>query len=112
MNNTDGLKTFLKYEKGHKVVAECLEYEKPQVMAQALKILAALCFLSDNLENSVGTDKLLAAITKVAEAKDKPRFLSVVNGITKSANADLQVKKLSFHLSFCLITTHICQMIK
>lgn len=92
MNNTDGLKTFLKYEKGHETVAKCLEHDKPQVMAQALKILAALCFLSDSLENSVGTDKLLAAITKVAEAKDRPRFLSIVNGI-KSGNADLQVKK-------------------
>ncbi|XP_044261332.1 protein diaphanous isoform X1 [Tribolium madens] len=91
MNNTEGLKNFLQYDKGHEIVAKCLDHSKSQVMIQALKILAALCFLEDNSSSTLGTDKMLAAITKVADAKDMPRFMPIVNAITKSRNnADLQ----------------------
>lgn len=93
MNNTEGLKNFLKYDKGHEIVAKCLDHSKAPVMIQALKILAALCFLEDKSSSTLGTDKMLAAITKIADAKDTSRFLPIVNAITKSKNADLQVKK-------------------
>lgn len=101
MNNTDGLKNFLKYEKGHEVVADCLDHRKPQVMIQALKILAALCFLEDKTSGTFGVDKMLAAITKVSDSRNMPRFLPIVNAITKSGNnADLQVKSGTFCLFF------------
>jgi diaphanous 2 len=90
MNNTDGLRMFLKYDVGHEIVAKCLDHRNQPVMIQALKILAALCFLDDHAGCS-GTDKMLVAITKVHEANDVPRFLPIVNAITKCAdNADLQ----------------------
>lgn len=38
MNNTTGLKAFFKNRKGHETVAKCLDYEKPPVMIQALKV--------------------------------------------------------------------------
>lgn len=38
MNNTTGLRTFFKNVNGHELVAKCLDYEKAQVMIQALTV--------------------------------------------------------------------------
>lgn len=37
-NNTDGLKIFLKHDSGHKWVAQCIDYKKPSVSIQALRV--------------------------------------------------------------------------
>lgn len=89
MNNTTGLKAFFKHTKGHVSVARCLDHEKPHVMIQALKILAPICFL-DESDDEVGVKKVLKAITEVGEEKRRERFLPMVNGITKTDNAELQ----------------------
>ncbi|CAG9862213.1 unnamed protein product [Phyllotreta striolata] len=89
MNNTTGLKAFFNYSKGHLTVARCLDYEKPPVMIQALKLLAPVCVLDEN-EEEVGVKRVLKAITEVGEEMNRERFLPVVNGITKSDNVDLQ----------------------
>ncbi|XP_018568924.1 protein diaphanous isoform X2 [Anoplophora glabripennis] len=89
MNNTTGIKAFFNTGKGHVTVAKCLDHEKPQVMIQALKILAPLCFLDEGRDED-GSKKVLLAITKVGEEENRERFLPVVNGITKTNNADLQ----------------------
>ncbi|KAJ8930937.1 hypothetical protein NQ314_016201, partial [Rhamnusium bicolor] len=89
MNNTTGLKAFFNNNKGHETVAKCLDHEKPQVMIQALKILAPLCFLDEGGDEE-GSKKVLMAITKVGEKENRERFLPVVNGITKTNYADLQ----------------------
>ncbi|XP_076255842.1 diaphanous related formin 1 isoform X2 [Rhynchophorus ferrugineus] len=88
MNNTWGIKHFFQNDNAHVTVAKCLDHEKMHVMTQALKILAPVCFLSEGEEN--GAKKILLAITKVAEDNDRERFLPVVNGITKTNNADLK----------------------
>ncbi|XP_030763469.1 protein diaphanous [Sitophilus oryzae] len=88
MNNTWGIKNFFLNEKAHEIVARCLDYEKPQVMTQALKILAPVCVLSQGEE--YGVKKVLLAITKVAEDQERERFLPVVRGIIKTNNAELQ----------------------
>ncbi|KAJ8921203.1 hypothetical protein NQ315_013675 [Exocentrus adspersus] len=90
MNNTTGIKAFFKNSKGHEAVAMCLDHEKPQVMIQALKILAPLCFLDEGDGDENGSKKVLLAITKVGEKANRERFLTIVNGITKTDNAELQ----------------------
>ncbi|XP_045469378.1 protein diaphanous isoform X3 [Harmonia axyridis] len=90
MNNTIGLKSFLNNTKGHNIVARCLNHEKPQVMIQALRILAPLCLVPGTDGMNTGLEKTLSAVTKVAEDKKIERFAPIVNGITKSNNADLQ----------------------
>ncbi|KAJ8978866.1 hypothetical protein NQ317_009010 [Molorchus minor] len=94
MNNTTGIKAFFNNENGQELVAKCLDHEKPQAMIQALKILAPLCFLDEGHED--GSRKVLLAITKVAEEEHRERFLPIVNGITKTDNADLQSMCLQF----------------
>ncbi|KAG5888747.1 hypothetical protein JTB14_032020 [Gonioctena quinquepunctata] len=89
MNNTTGLRAFFKNTRGHVLVVRCLDPDKPNVMIQALKILAPLCFLDEGV-NDEGCSKILKAITQVGEEEHRERFLPVVNGITKTNNADLQ----------------------
>ncbi|XP_074040398.1 diaphanous related formin 1 isoform X3 [Leptinotarsa decemlineata] len=95
MNNTTGLKAFFKNARGHVLVARCLDPDKPTVMIQALKILAPLCFLDEGVHDE-GCSKVLKAITLVGEEEQRERFLPVVNGITKTNNADLQSMCLQF----------------
>nr|CAI5823971.1 unnamed protein product [Callosobruchus analis] len=89
MNNTTGYKTFFKNTKGHELVAKCLNHERPQVMIQALKILAPLCLFDEGADDE-GSKKVLMAITKVGEEESRERFLPIVNGIAKTNNAELQ----------------------
>ncbi|CAH1126871.1 unnamed protein product [Ceutorhynchus assimilis] len=95
MNNTTGIKLFLSNTKGHETVAKCLDHEKPHVTIQALKILAPMCLITSEGEED-GANKVLLAITKVAEHEKRERFLPIVNGIVKSDNADLQSMCLQF----------------
>ncbi|KAL3270450.1 hypothetical protein HHI36_021001 [Cryptolaemus montrouzieri] len=90
MNNTIGLKCFLNNVKGPEMVARCLNHEKPQVMIQALKILAPLCLVPGIEGLNTGLENTLAAVTKVAEDRKIERFAPIVNAITKSKNAELQ----------------------
>ncbi|KAK9884199.1 hypothetical protein WA026_005154 [Henosepilachna vigintioctopunctata] len=90
MNNTIGLKSFLNNIKGHNMVARCLNHDKPQVMIQALKILAPLCLVPGIEGMNTGLEKTLSAVTKVAEDSKIERFAPIVNGITKTNNAELQ----------------------
>lgn len=60
--------------------------------------MAPLCFLDEGSEE--GTKLVLMAITKVGEKEGRERFLSVVRGITRSNNAELQVSiRLKCHFS-------------
>ncbi|XP_066262081.1 protein diaphanous isoform X2 [Euwallacea similis] len=97
MNNTTGIKLFFSNNNGHITVAKCLNHEKPNVMIQALKILAPMCLIELPEEDPQnGASKVLLAITKVAEKQNRERFLPIVNGIVKSNNADLQSMCLQF----------------
>jgi len=50
-----------------------------------------MCLIAPGNEQD-GASKVLLAITKVAENLNRERFLPIVNGITKSDNAELQVR--------------------
>lgn len=54
-----------------------------------------MCFLDEGRDED-GSKKVLLAITKVGEEENRERFLPIVNGITKTNNADLQVINCNF----------------
>ncbi|XP_049824358.1 protein diaphanous isoform X3 [Aethina tumida] len=90
MNNTWGLKTVLEYEKESEkkksnkalnLIAKCLDHNKPSLTTQALKILAAVCLVDE--------EKILLAITEVAEERGRERFEPISNSI-KTGNSELQ----------------------
>ncbi|XP_018329945.1 protein diaphanous isoform X2 [Agrilus planipennis] len=96
INNTEGIREFLKHDSGHEIIASCIDFKKPTVTIHALQLLAALCFLSNDDLKIVGTDKVLSAITKVAEERNIERFKPLVDGITNSKNEDLWCVCLQF----------------
>ncbi|XP_017786244.1 PREDICTED: protein diaphanous isoform X3 [Nicrophorus vespilloides] len=97
MNNTEGLKSFLRSDHGHRIIANCINCKRPAVTILALQILAALCFLGeDNPKKIVGTDRALAAVTMLGESRDCERFRPFTDCITKSDNEDLWANCLKF----------------
>lgn len=37
-NNTEGIREFFNQDRGHEIVAKCIDYKKPSVMIQALQV--------------------------------------------------------------------------
>nr|XP_022909899.1 protein diaphanous isoform X2 [Onthophagus taurus]XP_022909900.1 protein diaphanous isoform X2 [Onthophagus taurus] len=86
-NNTEGLRAFLVNDEGHAIVAKCVDYRRPAVAISALQTLAALCLLNNN--NLQGYQKMLNAITTVAEERRSDRFQSIIDCVTKTKNQEL-----------------------
>lgn len=98
MNNTEGLKQVLELTDGIATLAHCLEYRRPSVMIEALKvnftatyrqhnltiyyvffqILSVLCLIDDDNGQCNGHEQILNAITTVSEKRNQERFKPIV----------------------------------
>lgn len=66
MNNTVGLKQMFGQKEALTIVARSLDPNKPTVMLEAVKVLAAVCLIPPD-----GHDKVIKAITMSGELKGK-----------------------------------------
>ncbi|XP_026682784.1 protein diaphanous, partial [Diaphorina citri] len=81
MNNTVGLKQMFGQKEALTIVARSLDPNKPTVMLEAVKVLAAVCLIPPD-----GHDKVIKAITMSGELKGKERFQPVVQGLMVKGN--------------------------
>uniref|UniRef100_A0A146LK79 Protein diaphanous 3 n=1 Tax=Lygus hesperus TaxID=30085 RepID=A0A146LK79_LYGHE len=91
MNNTIGIKEVFKQNEALTMVARSVDIGNPNVMLEAIKILAAVCLVPPD-----GHSKVLEAISMNGELKDAERFAPIVQGLQISHNEALKVACLQF----------------
>ena len=104
MNNSVGLKEVFQQKEVIPIIAKSLDPSKPQVMLEALKIMAALCIVPPD-----GLEKVLEAITLSGEFRGEERFLPIVKALSSSNSDSLKVmciilKKPSFFFFFIILS--------
>lgn len=87
MNNTVGLKQMFGQKEALTVIARSLDINKPAVMLEAVKVLAAVSLIPPN-----GHEKALEAITMSADIENRCRFLPIVQGLKSIGNEALRVR--------------------
>lgn len=86
MNSTIGVKNMFSQKEALTCVAQSLDANKPSVMLEAVKVLAAVCLIPPD-----GHERVIEAITISGEMQRQPnRFQQVVNALDKG-NAQLRV---------------------
>lgn len=88
MNSTVGLKQMFGHKEALTVIARSLDINKPAVMLEAVKVLAAVSLIPPN-----GHEKALEAITMSADIDNRCRFLPIVQGLKTIGNEALRVSK-------------------
>ncbi|VVC38770.1 Diaphanous autoregulatory (DAD) domain,Formin, GTPase-binding domain,Armadillo-like helical,Formin, FH3 [Cinara cedri] len=91
MNSTVGLKQMFGQKEALTVIARSLNINKPAVMLEAVKVLAAVSLIPPN-----GHEKALEAITMSADIENRCRFLPIVQGLKNISNEALRVACLQF----------------
>ncbi|CAH1732844.1 protein diaphanous [Aphis gossypii] len=91
MNSTVGLKQMFGHKEALTVIARSLDINKPAVMLEAVKVLAAVSLIPPN-----GHEKALEAITMSADIENRCRFLPIVQGLKSIGNEALRVACLQF----------------
>lgn len=86
MNSTVGLKQMFGHKEALTVIARSLDINKPGVMLEAVKVLAAVSLIPPN-----GHEKALEAITMSADSENRCRFLPIVQGLKSIGNEALRV---------------------
>ncbi|PNF42312.1 hypothetical protein B7P43_G05496 [Cryptotermes secundus] len=86
MNNTDGIKMMFDHKEALTILARSLDPSKPNVMQQAVQVLAAVCLIPP-----VGHERVLEAITMTGEIKGRERFQQVVQGLMVKSHPSLIV---------------------
>lgn len=85
-NTSIGLKQMFGHKEALIVIAQSLDINKPGIMLESAKLLAAVCLIPVN-----GHKKTLEAITIIADIKNCCRFLSIVQGVKNIGNEQLRV---------------------
>jgi diaphanous 2 len=88
MNSTVGLKQMFGHKEALTVIARSLDINKPAVMLEAVKVLAAVSLIPPD-----GHEKALEAITMSADIENRCRFLPIVQGLKSIGNEALRVSK-------------------
>lgn len=88
MNSTIGLKQIFGQKDALTVIARSLDNNKPAVMLEAVKVLAAVSLIPPN-----GHEKALEAITISADNENRCRFLPIVQGLKSLNNEPLRVSE-------------------
>lgn len=86
MNNTDGIKLMFDHKEALTILARSLDPSKPNVMQQAVQVLAAICLIPPS-----GHERVLEAITMTGEIKGRERFQPVVQGLMVKSHPSLTV---------------------
>ncbi|KDR17398.1 Protein diaphanous, partial [Zootermopsis nevadensis] len=86
MNNTDGIKLMFDHKEALTILARSLDPSKPNVMQQAVQVLAAICLIPPS-----GHERVLEAITMTGEIKGRERFQPVVQGLMVKSHSSLTV---------------------
>jgi len=89
MNSTVGLKQMFGHKEALTVIARSLDINKPAVMLEAVKVLAAVSLIPPN-----GHVKTLEAITMSADIENRCRFLPIVQGLKSIGNEALRVSNV------------------
>jgi len=78
------------------ILARSLDPSKPNVMQQAVQVLAAVCLIPPS-----GHERVLEAITMTGEIKGRERFQPVVQGLMVKSHPSLTVSYdiVSFQIS-------------
>jgi diaphanous 2 len=101
MNNTDGIKLMFDHKEALTILARSLDPSKPNVMQQAVQVLAAVCLIPP-----LGHERVLEAITMTGEIKGCERFQQVVQGLVVKSHPSLIVSSgISLEPSFCSAIT-------
>jgi diaphanous 2 len=99
MNNTDGIKLMFDHKEALTILARSLDPSKPNVMQQAVQVLAAVCLIPP-----LGHERVLEAITMTGEIKGRERFQQVVQGLMVKSHPSLIVSfSVSIEPSFLFI---------
>lgn len=100
MNNRYGIETVLSKERALVYVASALDPNHPNMMIDTMKLLAAVCFLPPD-----GHERVLNAITEVAELKHSPRFSPIIEALRQENTPQgPQLMNTSMQLINALIT--------
>ena len=93
MNSTDGIKLMFDHKEALTILARSLDPTKPNVMQQAVQVLAAICLIpsSGNERATSGHERVLEAITMSGEIKGRERFEPVVQGLMVKSHPSLAV---------------------
>jgi diaphanous 2 len=86
MNNTDGIKLVYDHKEALTILARSLDSKKPNVMHQAVQLLAAVSLIPP-----LGYERVLEAITIAGEMKCCERFQQVVEGLAVKSHPSLVV---------------------
>ncbi|PSN30139.1 Protein diaphanous [Blattella germanica] len=86
MNSTDGIKLMFDHKEALTILARSLDPSKPNVMQQAVQVLAAICLIPPS-----GHERVLEAITMTGEIKGRERFEPVVQGLMVKSHPSLTV---------------------
>lgn len=86
MNNTDGIKLVFDHKEALTMLARSLDPNKPNIMHQAVLMLAAVSLIPP-----LGHERILEAITIAGEMKSCERFQQVVLGLSVKGHPSLVV---------------------
>lgn len=89
MNNTPGLKYVYEHGTALTIVSASMNVEKPYVMVDVMKLLAAVSIVPPN-----GHEQVLRAITECAEAEEHERFAPIVAGLGQKDNDALRTASI------------------
>lgn len=111
MNSTVGLKQIFGQNEALTVIAQSLDIQKPSVMLEAVKVLAAVSLIPPD-----GHERTLEAITLSADIENRCRFLPIVQGLKSTGNEVLRVSVIqiliccvgSLYIFYYIL--HICNL--
>ena len=89
MNNKVGLKDIFEHKEALTLMARSLSVNQPNVMLEAVKLMAAFCLVPPD-----GHEKTLEAITIAGEMKGGDRFTPIVQGLMLRNNEQLRTNCL------------------
>ncbi|XP_033646273.1 protein diaphanous homolog 2-like [Asterias rubens] len=84
MNNKYGIQMVFSKEGALSTVAGTLDPHHEQIMMETVRLLAAVCLYPG------GHEKVLAALTDVAEFRSRPRFAPIIEALKQEENPTLQ----------------------
>ncbi|XP_038063096.1 protein diaphanous homolog 2-like isoform X2 [Patiria miniata] len=84
MNNKYGIQMMFNKEGALSTVAGTLDPRHEQIMVDTVRLLAAVCLYPG------GHEKVLAALTDVAEFRSRPRFAPIIEALKQEENPTLQ----------------------
>ncbi|XP_072040741.1 LOW QUALITY PROTEIN: protein diaphanous homolog 2-like [Amphiura filiformis] len=86
MNNKYGIQTVFDYGEGEALMtmATVVDHNHEHMMIDTVKLLAAVCLVPPD-----GHEKVLGALTEVAEIKSRPRFSPIVEALKQEENPQL-----------------------